>query len=76
MTSFVHLENGTIEEQEGKFVAKDIKGKFVTYGHDIIHCQMEVVSEMKKKYMKTPHQVDFKKTLTGFNYAVYKWGKK
>lgn len=76
MTLLVHLENGTIEKDDGVFVARDEKGKFVTYGKDIIHCQMEVVSEMKKKYQKTPHKVDFKKTLTGFNYSVYKWGKK
>lgn len=73
--SFVHLENGSITEEDNKFVARCPRGSYITYGNDIIHCQMQVVSEMKKKYGKHP-QIDFKKTLTGFNYAVYKWGKK
>lgn len=76
MTLKVHLENGSIEENNGKFVAYDTKGLCVTYGDTVIHAQMEVVSHMKEKYQKTPHQVDFKKTLTGLNYSVYKWGKK
>jgi hypothetical protein len=70
-----HLENGSITEEDGKFVARCLKGKYVTYGNDVIHCQMQVVEEMKKKYGKTP-QVDFKRTLTGLNYAVYKKGKR
>jgi hypothetical protein len=76
MTLRVHLENGTLQEEVGIWTARDIKNVFITYGSDLIHCQMEVVTAMRMKYNRTPHEVEFKKTLTGFNYAVYKRGKK
>lgn len=75
MKSPKHLENGSIQNEDGKFIARDLKERFLTYGNDLIHAQLEVVSYMREKYKHLPHMVTFSKTLTGFNYAVYKRGK-
>lgn len=75
MTLTIHLENGSIYKEDDKFIARDMKENYITYGNDIIHAQMELVSYMRNKYNHLPHIVEFKKSLTGFNFSVYKKGK-
>lgn len=70
-----HLENGSITEDNGKFAAYDMKGRLITYGHDLVHCQMEVVKVMREKFQTTPHKVDFERKFTCMNFSVFKKGK-
>ena len=70
-----HLFNGSIYIENKKFIARDLKDNYLTYGDSLDDCKREVFVLAKKTFNDSPFQIDFFKKLGCTNFSAYKRGK-
>lgn len=70
-----HLFNGSIWPEDGVFVAKDMKEKYITYGTTLEHCQREVFAHLTKLFINTPFIIEYYPKTGHTNFSAYKRGK-